>query len=92
MTAPLHETLDELCARHGVADLYAFGSRAAETAARLRGCEAERGPSGSDLDIGVRFTREAAESLGAGSLRRLDVLESLLVWIAQNRDLVDDGL
>ena len=45
--------IDEACRRSGVANLYVFGSRAAEVAARLRGEAAAQGRSGSDVDVGV---------------------------------------
>ena len=74
MTKPLNDSLAALCARHGVAELYAFGSRAGDTVARLRGGQAHAGPAGSDVDVGVRFTREA---VAPDALERLDSLVSL---------------
>ena len=53
----LRASLDGLCARFGVADLYVFGSRASETAARVRGsldATPDVGTVGSDVDLAVR--------------------------------------
>ncbi|MGH7551938.1 MAG: nucleotidyltransferase domain-containing protein, partial [Longimicrobiales bacterium] len=51
----LREGLDSLARRFGIADLYVFGSRAGEIAARVRGSiEPPRAPSESDADIAVR--------------------------------------
>lgn len=47
------ELLAELCGRYGVDALYAFGSRAAEVAAFVRGQGVLNSPSASDLDLGV---------------------------------------
>ncbi len=50
---PRVDALAGLCGRYGVDALYAFGSRAAEAAARLQGaCPPDSSPS-SDLDLGV---------------------------------------
>ncbi|MGH7553485.1 MAG: nucleotidyltransferase family protein [Longimicrobiales bacterium] len=51
----LRGSLRDLARRFGILDVYVFGSRAAEIAARVRG-EVERpgGPSASDVDVGVR--------------------------------------
>lgn len=46
--------LDELAKRFELADVYVFGSRAAEIAAPGAGGEIA-GPAGSDVDIGVRM-------------------------------------
>ena len=50
----MREQLEEICRRYQVADLYAFGSRAAEFAAKLAGKPFATSRAGSDLDIGVR--------------------------------------
>jgi predicted nucleotidyltransferase len=49
----LHEKLAELCQLYGVADLYAFGSRAGEIAAKLADQPGPGSLPESDLDIGV---------------------------------------
>lgn len=53
-SAELPRRLRELAESYGVADLYVFGSRAAEIAARVRGPEAPPEHATSDVDIGVR--------------------------------------
>jgi predicted nucleotidyltransferase len=52
----LRRALRSLCEESFVADLYVFGSRASEVAARVRGGVApdERSSSASDVDVGVR--------------------------------------
>lgn len=50
----MREQLEEICRRYRVSDLYAFGSRAAEFAAKLAGKPSATSLAGSDLDIGVR--------------------------------------
>lgn len=50
----MREQLEEICRRYHVADLYAFGSRADEFAAKLAGKPFATSRAGSDLDIGVR--------------------------------------
>lgn len=54
----LRDALSSLCEDSGVADLYVFGSRAAEVAARVRGdaVSKEGAASESDVDVGVRPT------------------------------------
>ncbi|MBW2079297.1 MAG: hypothetical protein JRI71_17465 [Deltaproteobacteria bacterium] len=49
------ETLNEIACRYGLAEVYAFGSRAKEAAARLRGEKAHADYPKSDIDIGVRM-------------------------------------
>ena len=49
----IEAAIDEVCRRFGVANLYVFGSRAAEVAAHLRGEATAPGGSGSDVDVGV---------------------------------------
>ena len=44
---------DEVCRRFGVANLYVFGSRGGEIAARLHGGRTNLGPAASDVDVGV---------------------------------------
>jgi uncharacterized protein len=46
--------LSELARSYGLADIYAFGSRAAEIAAGIRKGRALKRTSSSDVDIGVR--------------------------------------
>lgn len=62
----MQEELATLCARHGVADLYAFGSRGGEIAARVRGDDARCDHPGSDLDIGVRYLADAISARSGG--------------------------
>ena len=50
----LADRLLELCRRYGLVAIYAFGSRAAEAAARVRGGDVQPEPGASDLDIGVQ--------------------------------------
>lgn len=52
----LQREIHEIGRRFGLAELYVFGSRAAEIAARVRGRRppAEEGTPASDVDIGVR--------------------------------------
>ena len=48
------ETISNICKRHGVADLYVFGSRGAEIAARIRGKSMNfQTDSASDVDFAV---------------------------------------
>jgi predicted nucleotidyltransferase len=47
------EKLKQLADRHELRDVYVFGSRAAEIAARVSGRSAERVPGASDVDIAV---------------------------------------
>lgn len=47
------QKLSEICRRYTVADLYVFGSRAAEIAARLRQKSGLPSQQQSDVDIGV---------------------------------------
>jgi predicted nucleotidyltransferase len=48
------ERLSELAVAYRLADVYVFGSRAAEIAAALRENKALKGATSSDVDIGVR--------------------------------------
>jgi len=48
------ERLSELVVAYRLADVYVFGSRAAEIAAALRENKALKGATSSDVDIGVR--------------------------------------
>jgi predicted nucleotidyltransferase len=48
------ERLSELARAYGLADIYAFGSRAAETAAIIINGESLQNASSSDVDIGIR--------------------------------------
>jgi predicted nucleotidyltransferase len=51
-----HE-IDAICRRHGIADLYVFGSRAGEIAALVRGQAIDASLPQSDVDIAVLPTR-----------------------------------
>ena len=59
------ERLSALCQRLGVVGLYAFGSRAREALAWLRGERAGLAPGSSDLDIGVKLGRDAPTTVRA---------------------------
>ena len=50
----LEERLRETASQYHIADLYVFGSRAAEIAARVRGQAMPDQYPNSDVDIGVR--------------------------------------
>lgn len=56
-TAERHAALERICRQFGVAILYAFGSRAVEARAWLRGKSGSLAPGPSDVDIGVKTTR-----------------------------------
>jgi len=72
----MREQLEEICRRYQVADLYAFGSRAAEFSAKLAGKPFATSRAGSDLDIGVRS--EGRHSWSAAELVSLTIeLEDL---------------
>lgn len=76
---PLHRVIQELGQRFGLAEIYVFGSRATEVAARVRGDAAESAASGSaaDVDVGVRPLR--GTRLGVDSLVAIaDELERAL--------------
>ena len=47
------EKIADICKLHGIADLYAFGSRGGEITALVRGRPAVSVHSTSDVDIGV---------------------------------------
>jgi predicted nucleotidyltransferase len=51
-----HE-IDAICRRHGIADLYVFGSRAGEIAALVRGQAIDASLPQSDVDIAVLPTQ-----------------------------------
>jgi predicted nucleotidyltransferase len=53
MSNRLQDAIDDVCRRRGLTELYVFGSRAEEIAARARGEEPRRASS-SDVDVGVR--------------------------------------
>ena len=53
MSIRLQDTIDEICRRYGLTELYVFGSRAEEIADRVGGRESTRA-SASDVDVGVR--------------------------------------
>lgn len=48
------QRLEQIAQRYGLAEIYAFGSRSGEAAARLRGEKVCAAHPQSDLDIGVR--------------------------------------
>lgn len=57
MGLTLRTEIDEICQRHALTELYVFGSRAREVAARVRGEDpGSDDPTGShsDVDVGVR--------------------------------------
>lgn len=47
------DMIEEICREHQVADLYVFGSRSQEIAARVRGEAVDAASPPSDVDIGV---------------------------------------
>jgi predicted nucleotidyltransferase len=51
----LSDQIEEIALRYGVEEVYAFGSRAKEVAARLSGEEVSPSHPKSDVDIGVRI-------------------------------------
>ena len=51
---PLKQTLTEIVARYRLRDVYVFGSRSREIAARVGGGEVAGRPSGSDVDVAVQ--------------------------------------
>jgi len=57
------QALAEMARAYGLADIYAFGSRAGEIAAALRSNKALEHPSSSDVDIGIRPKKGATLSL-----------------------------
>ena len=54
----LRAELDELAARFRFEDLYVFGSRGVEIAARVRGTGRVQPLPGSDVDVGARWPRD----------------------------------
>lgn len=54
VSIPLQK-LEEIALRYGLEEMYAFGSRAKEVSARLRGDKALVASAESDVDIGVRI-------------------------------------
>lgn len=69
--------LAALCAGHGVAILYVFGSRAGEVAEWHRGRLDAMGLGGSDVDIGVLAARDRRFDVEA-KVRLAQALEALL--------------
>jgi len=59
MMTSLAEGLSRIADRYGLRDVYAFGSRAGEIAARVRDADPVEGPQDSDVDIAVQ-PRESA--------------------------------
>jgi predicted nucleotidyltransferase len=51
------QELTDICRRHGVRDMYAFGSRSQEIAGRLQCKLSVPEQAGSDVDIGILPTR-----------------------------------
>ena len=79
----LRDALDALCERFGLAELYVFGSRAAEIAARARGTApqpSDPATASADVDVGVR------PRLG----RRLDV-DVIIAFTGALETLFDVG-
>jgi predicted nucleotidyltransferase len=73
----LQQKLADICRRHGVVSLYAFGSRAAEARERLTGKREEFEPSSSDLDIAAM--PDAGVDFGARARVRFSAeIEALL--------------
>ena len=77
MDERLHRGLRDLAADHDLLALYAFGSRAAEVAARLAGPPAQTEHPGSDIDIGVEPRRGRMLS-ARDRVRIMQRLEDLL--------------
>ncbi|MBK6769382.1 MAG: hypothetical protein IPG72_10350 [Ardenticatenales bacterium] len=69
--------LAALCAAHGVAILYVFGSRAGEVVEWHRGRLEAMGSGGSDVDIGVLAARDVRLDVEA-KVRLAQALEALL--------------
>ena len=72
----LRACLAELARSHGVQDLYVFGSRAREIAARVRGTGAHAAALDADVDIGVRPGQGARFGLDERT-RLMQALEDL---------------
>jgi predicted nucleotidyltransferase len=76
-TTELKNRLEEMAQRYHLEEVYAFGSRAKEVAARVRNEETGVAHPESDLDIGVRIKPDA--SLGPSERVRLALeIEDLL--------------
>lgn len=69
--------LAALCAAHGVAILYVFGSRAGEVTDWHRGRRDAMGSGGSDVDIGVLAARDVRFDVEA-KVRLAQAIEALL--------------
>ncbi len=70
----LSRQLADLCRRYDLVAIYAFGSRAGEAAARVRGdAPAVRQPCGSDLDIGV----QPRKGRRLGAFENVDLAQAL---------------
>jgi predicted nucleotidyltransferase len=76
MKTAVSEKLEEICRRHGVSSLFAFGSRGAEIAGMVRGHEVPPGPASSDLDLGVLLPR-SGEPAAFSAVRFTAELEDL---------------
>jgi uncharacterized protein len=78
MNLQLQDAIDGIGRRYGLAELYVFGSRADEIAARIRGGSSST-PDGSasDVDVGVRPLLRVRLDLDV-LLRLTDELERLL--------------
>lgn len=73
----LQEALKSLCEQYHLIAIYAFGSRALEIAARVRGGQAQIEHPTSDVDIGVLPARERPLSLD-DKIHLATALEDLL--------------
>jgi uncharacterized protein len=77
MKKELNLRLEQIARRYRVAEIYAFGSRAKEVAARLREEKQYPDHAESDVDMGVRI--EAGASLGpSGRVKLALEIEDLL--------------
>lgn len=73
----LHDAIADICQRHGIAALYAFGSRGKAVAARVRGQRTPEAETESDLDVGVLPARRTELSVTT-LIRLARELEDLL--------------
>jgi predicted nucleotidyltransferase len=79
MATRLQDEIDDICRRYGLAELYVFGSRAAEVADRVRGSRVDGsgGEETSDVDVGVRPLLDDRPDIDA-VVALADELEGLL--------------
>ncbi|MDT8370080.1 MAG: nucleotidyltransferase domain-containing protein [Longimicrobiales bacterium] len=75
----VHDALETIAGRHGLQDVYVFGSRALEVTARVReGVEAVPAPGTATSDLDVAVQPLPGRKLGARDRVRLaDALETL---------------